>query len=148
IGDVDDNIGMGDLLYFLIGGQTNGREYDNQVVSVDAWYRPPVTELPLLLYVEGGAEDGSGAWWKVLGIVAGVELGALPGVPEVSVLLERASFERSASGNPPWYRHPIGYHDGWSIDDRLLGHPLGGHGQQWLLQARADLADTRLQLIT
>ena len=147
IGQVEDEIGVDDVLFFLVGGQTNGSEYDNQVVSVDAWYRPPLGTLPLMLYVEWGAEDGSGAWWRVPGIVAGIELAAVPGLPQLSLLLERSSFERSDSGNPPWYRHPIGYHDGWSIDDRLLGHPLGGHGQQWLAQARADVLDTNVQLL-
>ncbi|HSJ33036.1 MAG TPA: capsule assembly Wzi family protein [Longimicrobiales bacterium] len=148
IGASDDGRSVGDILYFLVGGQTGGSEYDNQIAAADAWFRPPAGPLPLLLYVEWGAEDSAGAWWDVPGIVAGVELAAVPRLPWLSVVIERSSFERSASGNPPWYRHPIGFHDGWSTRDELLGHPLGGHGREWLLQARADLMDGRLQLVT
>jgi hypothetical protein len=147
IGAVDGRRSVGEVLFFLIGGQTGGSEYDNQVVAVDAWFRPPTGALPLLLYVEWGAEDAAGSWWDVPGIVAGAEVAAVPGLPWLAVLVERSHFERSSSGNPPWYRHPIGFHDGWSIRGELLGHPLGGHGRQWLLQARADLLEGRLQLV-
>ena len=113
-----------------------------------AWFRAPTGALPLLLYIEWGSEDSAGAWWDVPGIVAGAEVAAVPGLPWLSVLVERSSFEGSQSGNPPWYRHPIGFHDGWSTRGELLGHPLGGHGLEWLVQARSNLMDGRLQLMT
>jgi hypothetical protein len=148
IGAEGDGRSIGDILFFLVGGQTGGSEYDNQIAAVDAWFRPPTGALPLLLYIEWGSEDSAGAWWDVPGIVAGAEVAAVPGLPWLSVLVERSSFEGSRSGNPPWYRHPIGFHDGWSTRGELLGHPLGGHGQEWLVQARSNLMDGRLQLMT
>jgi hypothetical protein len=148
IGAEDDGRSISDVLLFLVGGHTDGSEYDNQIAAVDAWFRPPTGTLPLLLYIEWGSEDSAGAWWDVPGIVAGVEVGAVPGLPWLSLLIERSSFEGSRSGNPPWYRHPIGFHDGWSTRDDLLGHALGGHGQEWLVQARGNLIDGRLQLMT
>ena len=147
IGAVDEHVSVGDVLLFLAGAHTDGSEYDNQVAAVDAWFRPPAGSLPLLLYVEWGAEDSAGSWWDVPGIIAGAELAAVPGLPWLSVVLERTSFEGSNSGNPPWYRHPIGFHDGWSMRGELLGHPLGGHGREWLVQSRANLMDGRLQLM-
>ena len=148
IGAVDERVSAGDVLLFLAGAHTDGSEYDNQVAAVDAWFRPPAGPLPLLLYVEWGAEDSAGSWWDVPGIIAGAELAAVPGLPWLSVVAERTSFEGSNSGNPPWYRHPIGFHDGWSIRGELLGHPLGGHGREWLVQSRANLMDGRLLLTT
>jgi hypothetical protein len=148
IGAVDEDVSVLDVLLFLAGDHTDGSEFDNQVAAVDAWFRPPAGSIPLLLYVEWGAEDSAGSWWDVPGIIAGAELASVPGLPWLSVLVERSSFEGSNSGNPPWYRHPIGYHEGWSIRGELLGHPLGGHGQEWIAQARGHLLDGRLQLMT
>jgi hypothetical protein len=148
IGAVDEDVSIVDVLRFLAGDHTDGSEYDNQVAAVDAWFRPPAGSLPLLLYVEWGAEDSAGSWWDVPGIVVGVEAASLPGMPWLSLLVERTSFEGSNSGNPPWYRHRGGYHEGWSVRGELLGHPLGGHGREWLVQGRANLMDGRLQLMT
>lgn len=136
--------GIDDILFFLIGGQTGGSEYDNQVVAVEAWLRPPLGRVPVLLYVEWGAEDTSGAWWDVPGILAGIELADVPGLEGIAVGIERVVFERSGSGNPPWYRHPIGFHEGWTSRSELIGHPLGGHGREWLAHARATLFDANL----
>lgn len=147
IGAVDEHVSVVDVLLFLAGDHTDGSEYDNQVAAVDAWFRPPIGSLPLLLYVEWGAEDSAGSWWDVPGIVVGAEAPAVPGLPWLSLLVERTSFEGSNSGNPPWYRHPIGFHEGWSMRDELLGHPLGGHGREWLAQARGNLMKGRLQLM-
>lgn len=148
IGAVDDDVSIVDVLRFLAGDHTDGSEYDNQVAAVDAWFRPPAGSLPLLLYVEWGAEDSAGSWWAVPGIIVGAEVASVPGLPWLSLLVERTSFEGSNSGNPPWYRHEGGYHEGWSVRGELLGHPLGGHGREWLLQGRANLLDGRLQLMT
>ena len=148
IGVVNEDVSFVDVLVFLVGSHTDGSEFDNQVAAVDAWFRPPAGSLPLLLYIEWGAEDSAGSWWDVPGIVAGAEVAAVPGVPWLSLLAEHATFAASKSGNPPWYRHPIGFHEGWSTRGELLGHPLGGHGREWLLQARANLLEGRLQLTT
>ncbi|HEX2167949.1 MAG TPA: capsule assembly Wzi family protein, partial [Longimicrobiales bacterium] len=104
IGAVDEHVSVVDVLLFLAGDHTDGSEYDNQIAAVDAWFRPPVG-MPLLLYIEWGAEDSAGSWWDVPGIIVGAELPSLPALPWLSLLVERTSLERSNSGNPPWYRH-------------------------------------------
>ena len=48
-------------------------------------------------------------------------------------------------GNPTWYRHWL-FTDGWTVTGTPLGHPLGGHGSEWLGFASADLLDARLRL--
>ena len=35
--------------------------------------------------------------------------------------------------------------DGWTLDRRLIGHPLGGDGSEWLLHGRFDDAARRLR---
>jgi hypothetical protein len=144
VGNTD--VGARDLVYMLIGKHAGkGSELDNQVVSFDLNYRPPVGALPLAFYLEWGMEDSAGAWWNVPGLVLGLEVPALPGVPELGVGVERSSFASSCCGNPIWYRH-WAFRHGWTDDGRLLGHPLGGHGTEWLTYARADLFGARVHL--
>lgn len=141
-------VNVRNITYIVIGKHAgNGSEFDNQVVSFDLRYRPPLESLPLAVYVEWGLEDSAGAWKDVPGVVAGVEVPALPGLPAVGLGVERASFAPSCCGNPIWYRH-WSFTDGWADDGVLLGHPLGGHGREWLAYANADLFDSRLRLLT
>ena len=135
-----------DLAYVIVGkhGGENS-ETDNQVVALDAFFRPPLGRVPLSLYIEWGFEDSAGAWKDVPALVAGIELGAVPGAETLALGLERTSFAGSCCGNPIWYRH-WAYQQGWTHAGVPLGHPLGGHGSEWLLHARADLLDARLRL--
>lgn len=121
-------------------------ELDNQVVSVDIGYRPPVERwLPLRLYLEWGFEDSAGAWTNVPGLLAGITIPAVPGVPALAVGFERVYFAPSCCANPIWYRHSV-FHDGWTVDSRPLGHPLGGHGAEWAAAPRIDALGGRLRL--
>jgi hypothetical protein len=77
------------------------------------------------------------------GLVAGLELAALPAVPDIGVGLEHAAFPGHCCGFPPWYRHSA---LPWIEDRAPLGHPLGGAGSEWLLHSRADLLGARLRV--
>ncbi len=120
--------------------------FENQVVSLDAEYRPPTERwLPLRLYLEWGFEDSAGAWKDTPGYVAGIEAPTLPGLPVMALGLERAGFSASCCGNPIWYRHAVFRH-GWTGDGAPLGHPLGGHGRAWTGWVRGDLLRARVQV--
>lgn len=135
-----------DLAYVIVGKHGGAHsETDNQVVALDAFFRPPLGRVPLLLYVEWGFEDSAGAWKDVPALVAGIELGAVPGIEALALGLERTAFAGSCCGNPIWYRH-WAFQQGWTDGGVPLGHPLGGHGSEWLLHSRADLLDARLRL--
>lgn len=145
-GEDENGINLRNLAYLMIGKHAGaGSGFDNQVVALDVWYRPPVGALPLALYFEWGIEDSAGAFVDTPGLLVGIEIAAVPGLPMLSLALERASFARSCCGNPIWYRH-WRFHDGWSHGGVPLGHRLGGHGFEWLLAARADLMEARLRL--
>ena len=126
-------------------------EFENQLVSGEIRWRPPAGSLPLELHLEWGAEDNQGAWYQVPATQFGARLAAVPGIPSLSVGVERTEFEPPSpeSGergfHSNWYRHHI-YEAGWTVDQVLLGHPLGGNGVEWLAWGRADLADARLRL--
>ncbi|HEX7117810.1 MAG TPA: capsule assembly Wzi family protein [Longimicrobiales bacterium] len=134
------------LAFTLIGKHSGAMgEFDNQVFALDAHYRPPVDALPLVLYLEWGIDDSAGAIKDVPAIVAGLFVPALPGSPEVSLRIERTSFAAACCGNTIWYRN-WAFRGGWTDAGRPLGHPLGGHGREWLAEVRADLNDARVRI--
>src|SRR5690606_31458971 len=85
-GGGNGDFSLRDLAYVIVGkhGGANS-EAENQVVAVDALFRPPLGRLPLLLYVEWGFEDSAGAWKDVPGLVAGIELSAVPGIERLAL---------------------------------------------------------------
>jgi hypothetical protein len=128
----------------FVGGVST--EFENQVVSVDARFRLPTeTILPLVVYMDWGAEDSSGAWWKVPGRVLGVTVPAVPGVPELALGVEHTGFRESCCGNPQWYFHGS-HHGDWVVAGRPLGHPLGGEGAEVMGYGVASLWDARVRV--
>jgi hypothetical protein len=124
------------LLVGVHGGE--GGEFENQVISVIMRYRPDLGPLPLAAYLEWGMDDTAGAVRDAPAILAGLESGPLPGLPGLSLGVERTSFPASRRGNPPWYRN-VFFRGSWADEGRLFAHPLGGNGTEWLLHARLDM---------
>ncbi|HEX9107376.1 MAG TPA: capsule assembly Wzi family protein, partial [Longimicrobiales bacterium] len=137
-------VGWSELPAFLLGGAGGQHgETENQVASLEARWRVPAGALPLVAYGEWAMDDMGMKLLRNSGLVAGVELAALPGAPGVALGLEHAGFPDHCCGFPPWYRHSA---LPW-IEERVpLGRPLGGAGSEWLLHSRADLRDARLRL--
>jgi hypothetical protein len=129
------------LLAGVHGGE--GGEFENQVISVLMRYRPPLGALPLAAYVEWGMDDTSGAVRDTPGTVFGVDIGPLPGLPALSLGVERTGFPGSWRGKPPWYRN-VFFRGSWADEGRLFAHPLGGHGREFLAHARLDLPEPGL----
>jgi hypothetical protein len=141
---IDIPVNLRNLVGMFVG-ELNA-EFENQVVSLDFRYRAPTEAvLPLLLYLEWGAEDAAGGWWSVPGIVGGVRIPAVPGAPELELGVEHTWFGMFCCGNPPWYIH-AGQLGGWGAGGAPLGHPLGGEGRETLAYAGADLAGSRARV--
>lgn len=131
------------LLRAVLGvrpGQAHG--FDNQIVSADVRFRPPLGELPLVVYGEWGAEDSSGSYKDVPAFLGGLEVTALPGLPQLALGIDATRFSESCCGNPSWYRHGA-FLEGWSEKGRPLGLPLGGHGREIRIFGNLDVADAR-----
>jgi hypothetical protein len=125
------------LVIGLHGGEAG--EFENQVFSTLLAFRPPLgPHVPVEAYLEWGMDDTAGAVRDVPAVVAGLDLAAVPGLPAVSLGVERTSFAQSCCGNPIWYRH-VFYRGSWADEGRLFAHPLGGHGREWLVHSRLDL---------
>lgn len=138
-----NEVTVGRLWQSLIG-QYGGVE--DQIASVEARVHLPTESfLPTTLYCEWGAEDTSGAFTNVPGVLCGAMVPALPGVPTVAMGVERTYFGARCCDNPPWYRHK-NFPGSWALEEEALGHPLGGEGSEWLAFARGDLLDARLRL--
>jgi hypothetical protein len=140
-------ITFANILHILFGIHSGGSEFENQIASVELRVRPPIPRLPALVYIEWGLEDSAGAWYKVPGILAGVELPALPGLPSASAGIEHTFFRPSCCGNPIWYRHWF-FTEGWTQSGLPLGHPLGGHGAETRGRLRWETPSARLALET
>lgn len=146
-GENHEAVTLRNVLYMIVGKHGSaGSGFENQIVSLDMRYRPPLP-APVVVRLEWGFEDSAGAWWVQPGIVAGVELAAVPGLPELALGLEHTGIAGEAEGHPIWYRH-WRFLDGWAAEGALLGHPLGGHGREWLLYGTADLLDRGLRVDT
>lgn len=134
------------VLLVLVGEHAGeAGEFANQVLSADARWRPPLGALPLELYAEWGLDDSSGGYWRSPGIIAGFEVAAVPGVPALSLGVERTSFAAASFKNTIWYRN-WSLRGGWTHDRRILGHPLGGHGTEWLLYGSAAAFAARVRI--
>jgi len=132
-----------------------GSEFENGIASVEARWRPPIPRVPAVLYAEWGSDDNHAAWFKFPAVVAGLMVASVPGVPTLSLGLERASFSApcttcngcACNYYATWYRHYV-FMDGWTLDREPIGHPLGGAGTEWLLYGRIDDAAHRFRVDT
>jgi hypothetical protein len=141
----DKPVTAANVLRMLIGRVVGG-SFEDQIVSMSGRFRLPTESvLPLVLYADVGSEDAAGAFRKVPGLLAGLESAALPGAPWLSLGVEGSVFAHSCCGNPPWYRH-YAFPGAWALEDRPLGHRLGGQGSEVLVHGRADLLDSRLRI--
>jgi hypothetical protein len=129
------------VAHMIIGKRPGDGGYDNQVLAGEVVFRPPVGWLPLSVYAEWGMDDSAGAWQKVPGYIAGLEVARLPGATWLAAGVGRAEFAGSCCGNPMWYRH-WALRGGWTASGRPLGHPLAGHGREWTALARVALPVT------
>lgn len=127
----------------LIGVYTANDEnsFANQNLSVDARYRVPVRSNPLTLYAEWGAEDAAGGWWKVPGLLAGIEYGVV--TKNMSAGIERTEFLPNFGPNSIWYQNAW-FRGGWADAGSAIGHPLGGHGAEWRVFANGDFVQHRV----
>lgn len=142
-GGEGNGVTLGSLLGLITGLHNDG--FENQVISGVMRYRPPLGMLPLVLYLEFGADDTAGAVEDVPTYIAGFDLAAVPGLPALAIAVEHTRYSGSCCGNPPWYRN-VFFRGSWSDEGRLFAHPLGGHGREWLAHARLDLPEHGLML--
>jgi Capsule assembly protein Wzi len=150
-GDGNTPVTARNVLLMLVGEHVDAAQEDergefaNQLLSADVRWRPPLGTLPLELYAEWGLDDSSGGYWRSPAVIAGIHLAALPGAEGLSIGVERTSFAAGSFKNTMWYRS-WSLRGGWT-DDRLpLGHPLGGHGTEWLVYGAADVLAARLRV--
>ncbi|MEX0892406.1 MAG: capsule assembly Wzi family protein [Gemmatimonadota bacterium] len=124
----------------LLVGKHSGEvgEFNNLVLALDARWRPPLGALPLRLWLEWGLDDSAGAISNSPANVVGAELGAVPGLPQLALGIERTWFHPDCRcGNTVWYRN-WALTGGWTDERRPLGHMLGGDGTEWRGDARLD----------
>jgi hypothetical protein len=146
-GDGNTPVTLRNLLVMIYGDHSGEYgEFDNQMFGMDVHYRPPLGELPLLLRFEWGLDDNSGMLWRVPAVVLGAEIAALPGAEAVRIGVERTVFAGCFDcKNTRWYRN-WSFREGWTDGGIGIGHPLGGHGREWMIFGNVDVASGGLHL--
>lgn len=86
----------------------------------------------LELYIIHGGEDTAGTYLipRLAGAanVYGVEVAAGPAVATLERVIVADDYQR-------WYRGHRLYHEGWMVDDRVIGNAWGGDSSSWWVQA-------------
>jgi hypothetical protein len=128
------------MSFLFFGGTQSGPQGDfaNDMVALDAQYRPPLGALPLVTFLEWGMDDAAGAWHHEPAFNAGAFLGSVPGLPWVGAGAEWTYFAKHDPQNTIWYRN-FSLRNGWTDDGIGVGSPLGGNGRQALAHVDATL---------
>jgi len=143
-GEGNEPVNFRNVAKSLIGNFTaNSGLFANQVVSVDATFRVPVS-CPLLAYLEWGADDTAGGWKSVPALSGGIRLPMLPRAPDLALDVTGTWFSGSCCGNAIWYRNHV-FRGSWADDGVLLGHELGGHGRELAATLTLHARDARLR---
>jgi hypothetical protein len=127
-------------MYHSHGINSAGSEFENGVASAEIRFRAPTPVIPTELYLEWGSEDNHSAWALFPATVVGIRAPMIPGAPALSLGVEHAFFHGPCANcnyYATWYRHYL-FKDGWTVDRQLIGHPLGGEGEEWLAYGRWD----------
>ncbi|HSM34894.1 MAG TPA: capsule assembly Wzi family protein [Longimicrobiales bacterium] len=140
-GDRNGGFDLGHFMEIIALERRPGLPFENQIGALDAWFRPPLPGLPLVIWAEWGADDTAGALFQVPGLVTGVEIPAWPGSPWLAISGESTWMAPRCCANGPWYWHSF-FPSGWAVEGEPLGHPLGGEGTELLLGI--DVSPARL----
>lgn len=128
---------LGDVLGVLVGRNTTR---DDQKAGLEVRASLAGLGLPAVAYGELAFEDPDRSFGDPAAL-AGI-LVLARAAPTVAVRYEYAAFGKAARlcawcDTLPayWYRHTR-FQSGYTLDGRLLGHPLGGYGLQHLVEIR------------
>lgn len=123
----------------ILGGKnrSGGTDNSNSIAALDGRLR-----LPFLfgaeLYGEYGGEDEAGRFLANTAWLAGVALTRLEPSGRLGLRVERSDLSRIDDNSPLWYRHGI-YKSGYTYRGKVLGHHVGGGGDDLLLAAELQL---------
>lgn len=142
-GEGRPDVGLDDFLTIIGGENLTGEEdTSNSVAALDLRIR-----LSALggaeLYGEMGGEDE----YELFGFIpfisnkawlAGIHLPVVEPTRRLSLRLEYAALDHVDRNSPIWYRHGI-YQSGYTYEEKILGHHVGGGGVDYFAEVRAIL---------
>lgn len=143
-----ERLGPGEFLQSLVGKHT---AFEDQKASIGLRFLAEVAGWPVQPYVELGFEDTAGID-EDPGLVTGIHLPSLPGLPALSFRYEYAAFGGAArpffgpGQSRNWYRHARVRSRYVDSDGVPLGHPLGGYGYEHRFESGVWLSGSRVQL--
>ncbi len=122
-----EQLGLVDTLR-MIALERNGDE-NNLVSGVFRVRLPTESLVPLTLYGEWGTEDMAGNHLYTPGLVGGLWVPAVPGLPSLALGFEATHIGHITRRTVVWYAH-FRQRGGWYTGDVPLGHPMGGNGRE------------------
>jgi hypothetical protein len=122
--------------FTILGGKNlaGGEDTSNQLAALDARLRLPFlwgTEL----YGEVGGEDEADHFIANTAYLIGLHLPRLEPSGRLSLRLEYADLSRIDNNSPPWYHHSI-YSSGYTYEQKILGHHVGGAARDIFAEMR------------
>ncbi|MCD6188376.1 MAG: hypothetical protein J7K09_09450, partial [Desulfuromusa sp.] len=134
-GDGRPDVDFFDFLDILVGENLNGDEDNsNSIASIDMRIY-----LPFLwgaeIYGEFGGEDEAGHLFSSTAGLIGVYLPQVEPSGRLSLRLEYADLSKHSGPAPPWYRHGT-YQSGYTYENHIMGHHVGGAAKDYFIEAQ------------
>jgi hypothetical protein len=128
--------------FMTILGGTNllgDEDTSNQLAALDARIKIPLLN-GLDVYGEWGGEDQSNGlpFISNKAYMVGIYLPCLDPNGWFGARFELADLSHIDGNSSPWYRHNV-YESGYTYEGRILGHHVGGAGEDWFAQIEAML---------
>ncbi len=134
-GDGRPDINLSDFFTILVGKNlSGGADTSDQLAALDARLL-----LPFLwgaeFYGEWGGEDEAAFSLANTAYLAGLYLPRLEPSGRMSLRLEYADLSRIDNNSFPWYHHGI-YRSGYTYQQKILGHHVGGAAKDTFVEIR------------
>lgn len=127
-------VGFADFLTILGGKNLSGAaDTSDQLAALDASLRLPFWGAEV--YGEWGGEDEAGRFIANDAYLAGLYLAKPEPSGRLSLRCEYADLSRLDANSPPWYHHGI-YRSGYTYQQKILGHHVGGAATDTLVEMR------------
>ena len=134
------NVGWSDFLTILGGKNLNGKvDTSDSVAAIDFRLKFPFL-YRAELYGEVGGEDEAGHWLANTAWLGGLFLPRIEPTGRLSLRFEYADLSHVDNNSPVWYRHGI-YKSGYTYDQNILGHHVGGAGKDCFTELRILFPD-------
>ena len=145
-GEGRPDVKLDDFLTILAGKNLAGADdTSDSVAALDGRVKIPVL-WNLEFYAEFGGEDEANGFISNFAKLAGIYLPQIEKSGRFDLRIEYADLSHVDENSPMWYRHGI-YRSGYTYENKILGHHVGGGGKDLYTEVNGYLpSDVTLTL--